>query len=294
MRDTEDEDLDEVLNRFQRKHRRKPRRQIQEGGEEAPIIRGLWVQEIDWLKSTDRELTSSTEIIPPPPQFTDSASHPCSCGELQSCVCDGCSCAHVCECVTALEAMSQSEDEDRSVDLDDTSSTDDRGSDSDGDLEQDSESICTHEIGSDSSCGDEDNIRAHGSLGAGARVSNLTFDLMHVSGFHSSSHAEWDSDSTGCGQSLLGISDATHSCSTVNTPQHAFGFDDLSDPNRVWDVLRGRVAQMPKQSVSPLFKDLIKQTLNDWKSSKSLNEGLIFHHVRHLHPVNMHHFVLPP
>ncbi|KAM9716162.1 uncharacterized protein map3k14b [Menidia menidia] len=36
------------------------------GGGEAPVIRGLWVQEVDWLR------TSS--IIPPPPQFLDSDS----------------------------------------------------------------------------------------------------------------------------------------------------------------------------------------------------------------------------
>nr|XP_046232537.1 mitogen-activated protein kinase kinase kinase 14 isoform X2 [Scatophagus argus] len=264
--DTEDEDLDVARYHFQRKQRRKTGRQIHEGGEERPIIRGLWVQEIDWLKSSDRETTSCAEIIPPPPQFTDSASQ-----LLQSCLCEDC--ADVCECV--LEDVSLSEDQDRSADTNDTSSTEDRGgsdSDCDCDLERDSESVCTHESESDSSCGAEDGIQAE------AAVSDLTFDLMHLSGFNSSSHAGWDSDSTGCVQSLLGISGSTYAPSAVNTPQCAFGFHDMSDTDTVLEILRGRVTQMPKLSVSPFFKGLIKQTLSDWKTSKPLNEGLIFHH----------------
>ncbi|KAM9336951.1 mitogen-activated protein kinase kinase kinase 14 [Symphorus nematophorus] len=259
MSDTEDEDFDVVHHHLQRKQRRKAGRQSQEGGEEPPIIRGLWVQEIDWLKSAEREMTSSAEIIPPPPQFTDSVSKPCSCGDLQFC-----SCTDVCECVTGLE------DQDRSGDTEDTSSTEDRGG-----SDSDSESIRTHESESDSSCGAEDDIQVPDHFGGEARMSNLTFDLMHVSGFNSSSHAEWDSDSTGCVQSMLGISDSSYTPSTEDTPQCGFGFDDMSDTEAVLDILRGRVIQMPKLSVST---DLIKQTLNDWKSSKPLNEGLIFHH----------------
>lgn len=256
MSDTEDEDFDVDAKlphyHLQRKQRRKTRRLSQEGGEEPPIIRGLWVQEIDWLKSADGEMTSHAEIIPPPPQFTDSASH--------SCVC-----ADVCE--------------DGSGDADDTSSADDRGgSDSDCGLEQDSESICTHESESDSSCGVEEDIQVPDSFGVEARTSNSTFDLMHVS----------SSDSKGCVQSLMGMSDSTYTRSTVNSPQCAFVFDDMSDIDTVLDILRGRVTQMPKLSVSPF---LIKQTLNDWKTSKPVNEGLIFHHVRHLHPVYLPFFL---
>lgn len=279
MSDTEDEDLDVAHYHFQRKQRRKPRRQSQEGGEEPPIIRGLWVQEIDWLNSADGETTSSAEIIPPPPQFTDSVSQPCSLKELQSCLYEGCSCADVCECVTGLE------DRDRSEDTNDTPSSDDRGGSDSSGLEQDSESVCTHESESDSSCGAEDGVQVTDSCGAEARMSNLTFDLMLVSGFNSSSRDERESDSAGCVQSLLGISDSTYTSSAVNTSQCAFSFDDMSDTDTVLDVLRGRVTQMPKLSVSPFFKDLVKTTLSDWKTSKPLNEGLIFHHVRHLCPV---------
>ncbi|XP_035997955.1 mitogen-activated protein kinase kinase kinase 14 [Fundulus heteroclitus] len=75
--DTEDEDLDEVFHQhLHRKQRRKPRsklKTLEEGGE-PPVIQGLWVQEIDWLKAT-----LPAEIIPPPPQFTD------SCCPLDSC-----------------------------------------------------------------------------------------------------------------------------------------------------------------------------------------------------------------
>ncbi|XP_070783542.1 mitogen-activated protein kinase kinase kinase 14 [Enoplosus armatus] len=261
--DTEDEDFDVASKlphyHLQRKQRRKARRQSQEDGEQPPIIRGLWVQEIDWLKSAYREMTSSAEIIPPPPQFTDSVSGPCSHGDLLSCVYEGCA------------DVSPSEDQYRSVDPDHTSSTDDRGgSDSDCSLDQDSESICTHESESDSSCGVEDGVQG---ADFEARMSSLTFDLMHVSGFNSSSHAEWDSDSAGCVNS-----DSTYTSSTVDPPQCAFGFDDTSDVDTVLDVLRGRVTHIPKLFVSPSFRDLIKQTLSDWKTSRPVNEGLIFHH----------------
>ncbi|XP_063749543.1 uncharacterized protein LOC134870938 isoform X2 [Eleginops maclovinus] len=246
LTDTEDEDFDGKLPRhhLQRKQRRKTRRQSQEDGEEPPIIRGLWVQEIDWLKLASREMmSSSAEIIPPPPQFTD-----CSPGDSEGC-------ADV--CVRGSECVILSEECYRSADTDDTSSTEGGA---------DSESVYTLE--SDSSCAAEDGIE---SFEVEAKMSNLTFDLMQVSGFNSSAHAEWDSDSTEGVHSLLGVSDYT-----VNTPQCAFGFNDLSDT--VLDDLRGRVTLLPKLFVSPLFRDLIKQTVNDWKTSAPVNEGLIFHH----------------
>ncbi|KAF1373530.1 hypothetical protein PFLUV_G00239840 [Perca fluviatilis] len=259
--DTEDEDFAVAarlpLHPLQKKQCRKTRRQIQEDGEERPIIRGLWVQEIDWLKSAGRETTSSSsaEIIPPPPQFTDRCLG-------DSSVYEGC--ADV--CIRGLLP----------VDTDDTSSSDPGGgSDSDCGLEQDSESIYTHESESDSSCGAEDDTQTPASFGAEARMSSLTFDLMQVSGFTSTCHAEWDFDSTGCVQSLLGNSDTT---SAVNTFQCAFSFDDTSDIDTVLDGLRGRVTRLPKLFVSPFFRDLIKRTLNAWKTTTSVNEGLIFHH----------------
>ncbi|XP_056221345.1 uncharacterized protein LOC130161966 [Seriola aureovittata] len=276
--DTEDEDVAGKLplHHLQRKQRRKTRsRQSQDEGEQPPIIRGLWVQEIDWLKSADGDTMSSTEIIPPPPQFTDSASCPCSHGDLHSYIRDKCcSCADACDCVRGLEDVSVSEDQYRSIETDDTSSTDDReDSDSDCGLDRDSESICTHESDSDSSYCAEDDKRVE------ARVSNSTFDLMRVSGFTSSScHAEWDLDSTGCVQSLLGFSESAFTPDTVNTSQCAFGVDDLGDVDTVLDELRGKVMRMPKPFVSPFFKDLIKQTLSDWKHNVPVNEGVLFHH----------------
>lgn len=225
LSDTEDEDVAAAHCHLQRKQRRKARRQ--EGGGRPPTIRGLWVQEV--------EATSSSELVPPPPQFTDSAST-CS-RDLY----EDCSCTDVCECVTGSE------------DTNDTSSAD-----SDGE----------HERQSDSS--------------RGAEVGNLTFDLMRVSGFKSC-HPEDDSDSTGC---LLEISDSSYTSDVVKTSQHAFGLDDMSDTDTVLDILRGRVTQMSKPCVSLFFRDLIKQTLSEWTTSKSHNEGFIFHHVRGLHPAN--------
>lgn len=250
----EEEDFDVAAklphHHLQRKQRRKSRRQSQEEGEERPIIRGLWVQEIDWLKSAEREMTSAPEIIPPPPQFTDSA---------QALVDDS--------CADVLEDESLSEEQDKSGDT------------------EDSESIHTHESDSDSSCGTEDDSHAADSSPIEARNSNLTFDLMNVSGYNSHSHTEWECESSGCVQSLLGMSDSTDSPGSVNISQSAFGFDDMSDSDTVLDFLRGRVTQMPRLSVSPFFMDLMKQTLNGWKTSRASNEGLIFHHVRYFHQV---------
>lgn len=252
LSDTDDEDFSSrpPLHHLQRKQRRKPSRQTQEDDEERPIIRGLWVQEIDWLRSAGRDVTSSSsaEIIPPPPQFTDSVSQPCSHGDL----CEG--------------------SEDRAAETE--SSSEDRGDSEDQDSE-DQDSVYTHESESDES----DVTEAPDRFAVAARMSNLTFDLMQVSGF-TCSHAEWDSDSAGCVQSLLGDSDTQ---STVNTSQCAFSWDDMSDIETVLDGLRGKVTQMPKLFVPVFFKDLIKQTLNDRKTSRPVNEGLIFHHVRCLH-----------
>lgn len=282
MSDTEDEDLDGVTEllhyHLQRKQRRKTRaRQGQEEGEEPPIIRGLWVQEIDWLKSADREMASCAEIIPPPPQFTDSVSRPRSHADLHSCVCEGRSSADMSESVGTLEDVSLSEDQCRSIDTDDTSSTDDRGgSDSDW-----AESICTHESESDSSYCGEDDLQVRNSFRVEAGVSNLTFDLMGVSGFNSDSSSGF-ARASGSSQSLLENSDSTSTpLHIANTSPFAFSAADVSDIDTVLEGLRGRVTRMPKQFVSPFFKDLKKQTLNDRKQSVPVNEGLIFHHVRH-------------
>lgn len=93
---------------FHRKQRRRTRsrsKRLEEGGE-PPVIQGLWVQEIDWLKTN--------EIIPPPPQFTDSL-----------CRLDSCMFGHT----------------------DDLSSSDDSQA-----SDRDCESVFTHENESHSSC----------------------------------------------------------------------------------------------------------------------------------------------
>lgn len=94
--DSEDEDT--ARYRLQRKQRRKWKRRSVGEREERPVIQGLWVHEVDWLKSGE----SSAAIIPPPPQFTDSASRLCSPADLRSAA--GCSCTDSCECVTGRSA----------------------------------------------------------------------------------------------------------------------------------------------------------------------------------------------
>lgn len=194
-----------ALYHLQRKQRRKSKRWSLGGREERPVIQGLWVHEVDWLKSGE----SSSAIIPPPPQFTDPA-------DLRSDA--GCSCTDVCECVTGQSA-----------------DTDDCDLDRDSDSESDSENEPA-----------------------------ATTDLR--------------SDSAGSLRSLRGGSHSTSG--DVNEAQCVFGLDDLSLPDAVVDVLRGRVMQMTKTAASPLFKALIRQTLSEWRSSRRLHEGLIFHQVR--------------
>ncbi|XP_068438630.1 mitogen-activated protein kinase kinase kinase 14 [Clinocottus analis] len=222
------------LHHLQRKQRRKTGRRSRGDGERPPIIQGLWVQELDWLKPAD--------IIPPPPQFTDRD-----------------------------HGVRGAEDGSAPAD-------DGGGSDSDCSLNQDSESVYTHESESDSSCAAEDASRAPDGFGVGAGTSKLAFDLMQVSGFTSSSHTEWDSDSTGCVQSPPGVSDSGSAHSPADASQWAFGVDDMSDIDTVLGGLRGRVTRLPKLFVSPFFRDLIKQTPDDWGSSTAVNEGLVFHH----------------
>lgn len=218
-----------ALCRPQRKQRRKWRRRSLGGREERPVIQGLWVHEVDWLKSGE----SSSDVIPPPPQFTD----PPPCGPADEDA--GCSCTDVCECVTG-----------QSGDTDDC------------DLDQDSESE------SNSSRGAEDDLPV---------TADLTFDLMQVS----SASDVRSSDSAGSLHGLLGDSHST--LSKVNNSRCAFGLDD--HPDAFVDVLRGRVTQMTKASASPLFRNLIKGTLREWRSSTHVHEGLVFHHVRRRIPV---------
>lgn len=242
MSDTEEERWDAVTNQhLQRNQHRRTRagRDLEPTGE-PPVIRGLWVQEIDWLKSGEREMGSSVEIIPPPPQFTDSPPF-----------CDGCGWR-----------------------TDVTTSEDSGSSDSEP------ESICTHESDCDSSCCQEGGA----PVPAEDSKSNLTFDLLQVSGFiSSSSDVRWDCEraydsSDGCtgdsrrAQSALGHSDSTHTpLNTRTAPACASAGDGTNDQTR------GKVTWTSKVFVSRFFKDF---KLNDWKTSKHLNEGFVCHDVR--------------
>lgn len=219
--DSEDEDA--ALCRLQRKQPRKWRRGRPGGREERPVIQGLWVHEVDWLKSGD----SSSDLIPPPPQFTDSQPRVPADEDA------GCSCTDVCECVTG-----------QSGDTDDC------------DLDQDSES------GSNSSRGVEDDAPG---------TADPTFDLMQVSPGSDARR----SDSAGSLHSLPGDS----APSDANNPQCPFGSNEPNRPDALVEVLRGRVTQVTKASTSPLFRNLVKGTLREWRGSEHLHEGLVFHHV---------------
>ncbi|XP_037546892.1 mitogen-activated protein kinase kinase kinase 14 [Nematolebias whitei] len=104
--------------------------------------------------------------------------------------------------------------------------------------------------------------------------SDLTFDLMHVSGFNSSPQTEEDSDSEFL-QSMLGVSEWSDALSSES--QRTFGSDDTTDP--VLERLRGRVTQIPKPFVPALLRDSVKQILDVWRTTKPANEGLVFHHL---------------
>ncbi|KAJ0016083.1 hypothetical protein NQD34_014373 [Periophthalmus magnuspinnatus] len=249
LSDTDEEDLTAQPHHLQRKQRRKSRGRIStEDGQERPIIQGLWVQEIDWLRSSSKEMTSC-DIIPPPPQFTDSYN-----GDQISSLCSSCE--------DKLKAISISEDQYR---LTDTSL--DRG-DSDWDYEQDSES--NNE--SDSSCFVED--CRHCNTGK----PNWTFDFMGVSGFsHDPNYCPSGYESvtnssngfSGCAQGLLGMPDHT---SDVN-----FSADDMDKMDGVLEELRGRVTHMPKMFAMVFFEDVMRQSLREWNSKSTVNEGLLFH-----------------
>lgn len=231
----------------------------QEEGDEPPVIRGLWVQEIDWLKTV-----SSTGIIPPPPEFSDSVPY-CHGDHLQACLYRGCTCTG--DGVWRSEEVSPC----RLMDADDTSSTDGRVSDSE------CASFNTHESESDSSgCSDADTQHQFGA----DVMSQSALHLMHVSGFTSPHHTDMDSDSTGCAQSQLGISDSTCTLSSVNASQKGFRDDTTGS---LFDERKGRVTQVSKLFISPSFRESIKQMLSDWKTTKAASEGLIFHHVRLFH-----------
>lgn len=275
----DDEDLAVRPYHLQRKQRRKSKTKIcNEEGQERPIIQGLWVQEIDWLRSASREM-SSCDIIPPPPQFTDSYN-----GDLSlTCAQEGvsslcCSCEEVCACAEKCEAAS-SEDQHGPIDTSDTCSSESReDSDSDCDLEQDSES--NPESDSDSSCCVEDCCQRL----CNDSMSDSTFDLMGVSGFSRddfdflsgceiiTNSSDSSSRASGCAQSLLGMSDHTYNPYSVN-----FILADVRKIDTDLDELRGRVTHTPKIFASPFFEDEMKQTFHDKNTKNLVNEGLLFH-----------------
>ncbi|XP_056152682.1 mitogen-activated protein kinase kinase kinase 14 [Lampris incognitus] len=305
---------------LRRKQRRKTlaARQRQDEDEEPPIIQGLWVQEIDWLRSVDKD------IIPPPSQFNDWIMDACCHGDCslasvsETCINDVAS-ASCCTsedangCVSRLEEVSLSEDQCGLKDTAASSSVESRGlSDSDWGPEDPggSESICTHESESDSSCCEQSSselvfrlkgasncfsstVTAQDSSYVGPGVSDTGFDLMGVSGFSFSHyHAHWDSDSSSswkdapestsrgtgdCAQSLVGISDSTFTPAVTSTSLCTDSFASASDTDMVLDRLRGRVTQMPKHFVSPFFSDLVKHTPNERQCNVHVNEGIMFH-----------------
>lgn len=220
LSDTEDEDETQTWFNLQRRQfSRTSRPGGPERGAERPIIRGLWVQEVRQTSADSEWTLSSTGIVPPPPEFTDSV-------------------AHICAGVCDPPSTSRSEGGSPSEDAEDSSSGDDGGG-----SEQDSE--CTHD--SDSFCWAEDE----------AALSILTFDPTLVSG--SSPGADWRSDTS---RDVPGL--------------------DTNNADKVVQLLEGKVMQIEKHLASTFSKDVIKQTLGDFGTSKQTNtsEGLIFHHVR--------------
>lgn len=246
--DTDDEDPN--AQHIQRKQRRKSQARIRpEDGQERPIIQGLWVQEIDWLPSTSKEMTSC-DIIPPPPQFTDSYS-----GDLErlSPLC--------CSCEDKFQSLSISEDQYR---LTDTSLG--RG-DSDWENEHDSESINE----SDSSCCVEDCAQRQYNTG----MSDSTFDLMGISGFS----RDPDYCSTSCESVTDSSSGRTHRRLRMydHTPDVNFSADDVDKTDAALVELRGRVTHTPKMFAALFFEDVIRQSLREWNTKQTVNEGLLFH-----------------
>ncbi|XP_034049999.1 uncharacterized protein LOC117531074 [Thalassophryne amazonica] len=311
LSDSEDDDSAEVDELSQHHLQWKPRRKTRttrcnrDDGEERPVIRGLWVQEIDWFTSVDAAVTSSSKITPPP-QFRDVTPHTCSRGgcslraEPYSNLSDGGVSASC--CIRGFDDVAPLEGLYRAINTSDSSSTDDGGgSDSDCGLQEDSESVWTHESESDScSCvgGECDpeyalkrgccSRRVADSSGVEASMSEGTFELMDVSGFdYPTSQAEWDSDpnsrwrpvpddvssyveTSACTQqSLLGNLDST------STPSTESG--SLCNFEATLSSLRGRVTAMPKIFASPFFKDIMRQIVTERNISAPANEGLVFH-----------------
>lgn len=255
--DDDEEDLTTQPYHLQKKQRRKSRTKTggTEEGQERPIIQGFWVQEIDWLRSASKEMTSC-DIIPPPPQFTDSYNGDSLC------------CSYEEMCADKLATMSISEDQYRMTDTSDGCSSEDRGvSVSEFDLGQDSES--NNE--SDSSCCVED----CGQRRYKDDLSDSTIDLMGVSGFEAGCDSVTNSSDSfpGCARSPLGTSNH------ASIPQCGvnFNLDYMNKMDSVLDELRGRVTLTTKIFTLLFFEDMMRQTLREWNTKQTVNEGLLFH-----------------
>ncbi|XP_041717148.2 mitogen-activated protein kinase kinase kinase 14 [Coregonus clupeaformis] len=289
--------------------RRKLRRKPQEGRQreeeqEPPVIQGLWVQEIDWSKSTNKDMSWASEVNQLPvdlPKHTDSIWVPHRRG--------GCSLDTVFELVSHCSLEGVSKCADGLSDIYELMGVSDSSSESGGMSESpcslksisDSESIRTHESESDSSCsfGDgglsdsvcslvdvsdclssvmcvSDNFLAP----EGASDSNSSCNLMGVSDSDSTCSRGWESGSS---SSVEGASNSF--CNLVgvsNIPGGVSGslcsVGGVSDSETMFEELRSRVTQKHQRFVSPFFKALVKDVSDEMKEfTAQINEGLIFH-----------------
>ncbi|XP_046888174.1 mitogen-activated protein kinase kinase kinase 14 isoform X1 [Hypomesus transpacificus] len=281
---------------LRRKHRKRPnkKRRRRDEGEEPPVIQGLWVQEIDWLRSTDKEPVEAPDFLQLPvcPQHTDSNWNPCSTRGYSSegvskpsrhgrvsATCS--SCADVCDNGCGLNDMLLSDSHCGLREVSDSScSSEDLGV---------SESLCTHESESDSSiciggvsdsvcsimdvsdclssimCVSDDFLVQRGASGSLMGVSDLTStcSLEHVSGSASSEDVLTNSSS----HSLEEVSGS--SCSLDGVPNSACGESESVKG------LRGRVTQRDLRFASTFFKEVVREALVE--SDRQPNEGLMFH-----------------
>ncbi|KAL0984193.1 hypothetical protein UPYG_G00138340 [Umbra pygmaea] len=272
-------------HRIRRKLRRKaPKEKQREEGQEPPVIQGLWVQEIDWSKSTHQDTSWASDL----PKHKDWVPH-----------CPGdCSLECVSKCVDGLSDIFY-----KLIDVP-NSSSESGVSESTGSLQNksESESIRTHESESDSSCG-------FGDWGMSDSVCSLVdmsdglSSVMCVSDNFLATLATASSSNSSC--SLMGVSDSDSTCShgrqsrssssvegASNSSRSLVGVPDMAgfvsqsfcsvgggfDSEMMLEELRGRVTQKHKRLVSPFFKALVEDISDERKEVASrINEGLIFH-----------------
>ncbi|XP_020310070.1 uncharacterized protein LOC109865966 [Oncorhynchus kisutch] len=289
--------------------RRKLRQKPQEGrqreeGQEPPVIQGLWVQEIDWSKSTNKDISWASEVNQLPvdlPKHTDSIWVPHSHG---GCILEG-----LFEIVShrSLEGVSKCtdglSDTYELIGVSDFSSEIGGMSESPSSLKStsDSESIRTRESESDASSSFGDGGLSD-SVCSLVDVSDCLSSVMCVSDNVLASESVSDSDSS-C--SLMGVSDSDSTCSrgwesgsssSVESTSNSFcslvgvsnipgdvsgllcSVGGLSSSEVMLEELRSRVTQKHQRFVSPFFKALVKDVSDEMKEvTAQINEGLIFH-----------------